>query len=882
MIASWIPRAVAASIRRPWMTLLAALVIALIAGAYAATHFAMTTDTEALISPKVEWRRQAAAMDAAFPQHTDVLLLVVDGRTPELAEDGAARLAATLAADPARFRRVQRPDGGPFFAREGLMFGSVESVRSSTAALVTAQPLLGPLAADPTLHGVTTALGSVLDGVERGDATLDKVDAPMRAMADSIDARLAGRPAFFSWQRLFAGGGGSPAAPAAPTRRLVLVQPVLDYTSLQPGDAARTAIARASASLGLDAAHGVRVASTGDVALSDEEFGTLQENIGFVGAVMLAAMLVTLWLATRSARIVAAIMVTIVVGLVVTTAVGLGAVGRLNLISVAFMPLFVGLGVDFGIQVAVRFNAERSDGLAVPDALSAAAAALGAPLLLAAGAVFLGFGAFLPTAYVGIAELGVIAGLGMVIALVLAVTLLPALIMLVGPPPPRREVGFAELAPADAFLARHRRGVLWAFGASLLVSIALLPLVGFDFNPLHLRDPNSPAMRTLADLTRDPDRTPNTIDVLAPNHGAAQLIARRLAAQPEVARVITLDSFVPDAQPAKLALIADASTLLDLTLNPFDVVPPADDAALASALRITGDRLIRAAEQEEGRFRPCKIGFVAICAPLEGAVDARRLGDAFVRLAKGTPAQRRAIDAMLSRPLATMLDAARASLQAQPVTRATLPPEIVRDWVAPDGRERVQANPSGDANDNAVIRRFRDAVLRVTPAASGLPVATQAAASTIAGAFVQAGVIAFLLVSLLLWIVLRDVREVLFTLAPVILSIFLTLGTCVVIGQPINFANIIAFPLLFGVGVAFHIYFVMAWRGGATDLLQSSLARAVLFSALATGTAFGSLWLSHHPGTASMGKILLISLAWTLVCALVFEPALLGPARARR
>ena len=141
----------------------------------------------------------------------------------------------------------------------------------------------------------------------------------------------------------------------------------------------------------------------------------------------------------------------------------------------------------------------------------------------------------------------------------------------------------------------------------------------------------------------------------------------------------------------------------------------------------------------------------------------------------------------------------------------------------------------------------------------------------------MAGVIAFVLVSLLLLAVLRDASEVAFTLAPVILSIFLTLGSCVAIGQPVNFANIIAFPLLFGVGVAFHIYFVMAWRGGATDLLQSSLARAVLFSALATGTAFGSLWLSHHPGTASMGKILMISLVWTLVCALLFEPALLGP-----
>jgi predicted RND superfamily exporter protein len=115
-----------------------------------------------------------------------------------------------------------------------------------------------------------------------------------------------------------------------------------------------------------------------------------------------------------------------------------------------------------------------------------------------------------------------------------------------------------------------------------------------------------------------------------------------------------------------------------------------------------------------------------------------------------------------------------------------------------------------------------------------------------------------------------------------VLSGFLTLGTCVVIGQPINFANIIAFPLLFGVGVAFHIYFVMAWRGGATDLLQSSLAKGVFFSALATGMAFGALWLSEHPGTASMGKILMLSLAWTLVCALIFEPALLGPQKKPR
>ncbi|MEO5866348.1 MAG: MMPL family transporter [Sphingomonas sp.] len=854
------PNAVAASVRRPVLTLTASLLLAAIALLFTAGHFAMTTDTAELISPNVAWRQHERAMDDAFPQLRDAMLVVVDGATPELAEQAAATLAAKMAADAKHFRAVSRPDGGDFFAREGLLFGLPGDVRDATATLIKAQPLLGPLAADPSLRGVTVSLGTMLDGVDRGDATLARIAAPMRELASATEKSLAGKRAFFSWQRLFAGAN---SGLAVPTRRLILARPVLDYGSITPGADAGDAVHTAARSLGLDAAHGVSVRLTGDVPLSDEEFSTLQDNIGAVGLVMLGAMLLTLWLATRSVRLVAAIMATIVIGLIVTLAVGLLAVGRLNLISIAFIPLFVGLGVDFGIQICVRFNAERAAGATLPDALRGASEALGAPLLLAGGAVFLGFGAFLPTAYVGIAELGVIAGLGMVIALAFSVTLLPAIVMLVRPPTSRGEVGFSAMAPVDRWLARERGKVLWTFVAAMVLSIALLPRVVFDFNPMDLRDPNGQAMRTLADLTRDPDRTPNTIGVLAPSHAAAVQLARKLAVLPEVKQVVSLDSFVPADQAPKLAAIQDASLLLDVTINPFELASAPDDAELVRSLSMLSGRLARTAQTHPGA----------------SSDDARRLAAAFDRLARARPAQRGAVNDMLAKPLGTMLEQTRAILQAEAVASDTLPPALVRDWRTPDGRYRLEVFPSGDAGDNRVMRRFRDAVSAVTPDVSGLPVATQAAASTIAGAFVQAGIIAFALVSLLLFAVLRNAREVAFTLAPVILSIFLTLGTCVAIGQPINFANIIAFPLLFGVGVAFHIYFVMAWRGGATDLLQSSLARAVLFSALATGTAFGSLWLSHHPGTASMGKILLISLAWTLICALVFEPALLGPPR---
>jgi len=259
------------------------------------------------------------------------------------------------------------------------------------------------------------------------------------------------------------------------------------------------------------------------------------------------------------------------------------------------------------------------------------------------------------------------------------------------------------------------------------------------------------------------------------------------------------------------------------------------------------------------------------------SADARRLAAAFDRLANNRAPERAKATALLVPPLQTMLDQMRNALAAQPATVETLPADIRQDWIASNGAAKIQLTAAGTDRSDAALARFVKAVQKVAPQAIGPAVSAQAAAHTVAMAFVEAGVLALAAVSLLLLLVLRNVREVAFTLAPVVLSGFLTLGTCVLIGQPINFANIIAFPLLFGVGVAFHIYFVMAWRGGATNLLQSPLARAVFFSALATGSAFGSLWLSRHPGTASMGKILMISLAWTLVCALIFEPALLGP-----
>lgn len=862
MLTNALLRAVSFSARRPIAIGLAVLLLVVGALAYSATHFDMTTDTGDLISADTDWRKDDAKVSEAFPQTADSIVVVIDGKTPELAEDAANRLTSSMSGDKANFVAVRRPDGGDYFDRNGLLFGSTADVQEAMQKLIDAQPLLGGLAYDPSLRGVAAALTTAANGAadDPADPSVARLTEPLVKLDAAISAKLAGKAGLFSWQQLFSGGKGDLAPPL---RRVVLVQPQLNFSSLQPGDQAVEAVQNHAKVLGLDAAHGVTLGITGEVPLADEEFGSIKENIGLVGALMAAAMLLTLWFATRSARTMTAIAVTIVAGLAITLAGGLLAAGRLTLISVAFIPLFVGLGVDFGIQVSVRFNEERWRGAGLIEALERAAVAIGAPILLAAGAIVLALGAFLPTDYVGIAELGVISGFGMIVALILNVTLLPALLVLLKPPAPAERVGFAEAAPLDRWLERNRKSVLWAFVAAMLVSIASLPLVRFDFNPLHLRDPDAPAMRMLDDLIRDPARTPNTLSVLAPDLDTANKLAARLSRLPEVRDALTIDSLIPADQQTKLPLIEDAALLLDSTVNPFDLAPATDDASTVNALNqsVTALRRLEVA-------KPGPVGQAA-----------GRLAADFDRLARANGTERQAVEAMLVPPLTVTLDKLRLSLQASAVTRDNLPPEMRAEWLAKDGKAMVQLVPRGNSADNATLERFVSAVRKVAPNATGMPVATQEAAGTVARAFVEAGVLALVLVCALLFAVLRSAREVAFTMAPVVLSGFLTLGSCVAIGQPLNFANIIAFPLLFGVGVAFHIYFVMAWWRGESDLLQSSLARAVLFSALATGSAFGALWFSDHPGTASMGLILMISLVWTIICALIFEPALLGPHR---
>ena len=858
MLTSIVVSVVKACTRFAPLTIVVALILAIAAGYYTSRNFIINTDINTLISPDLDWRKRDNQFEKAFDRDRTILA-VVDAPTPELTSAAAAALEQKLSGDGRHFESVQPLGAGPFFEKNGLLFLPVAEVAQLTGQFESAAPLIEIMAGDPSIRGLTGALETGLAGVKRGQVKLDSTERPFTLIAQTVENVLKNGSATFSWRELTS---DKPLADSD-RRSFIEFKPILDFKALEPGKDATDAIRQAARDLNLAGEYGARVRLTGPVPIANEEFATVQDGAIVNGIGTVLVVLLILWMALHSAKIISAVFLNLFIGLSITTAVGLWMVGSLNLLSIAFAVLFVGLGVDFGIQFSVRYRSERfkSDDLRL--ALKKAAERSAVPLSLAAMATAAGFLSFLPTDYKGISELGKIAGVGMLVAFTTSITVLPALLRLLNPPGESEPVGYAFLAPVDYFLEKHRVVIIVG---TLLIAVAGLPLLyflRFDFNPINLRSPKVESIATFLDLRSDPNTGANAINVMTNSDADAKKIEERLSKVPEVLRVMSLDSFVPEDQPAKLKLIGQGNKILNPALNPDSIDAPPSDQENVESLKGSAENLRRTAGDAKG----------------PGAVASRRLADALSKLADSDQATRDKTQAIFVSPLKVVLDQLRNSLQAQPVGLKTLPADLVNSWKTKDGLTRVEALPRGDPNDNDTLRKFAAAVLAAEPNAIGGPVSILKSGDTVVRAFIHAGITALLVISFLLWLALRRVTDVLLTLVPLLVAGAVTLEICVLIGLPLNFANIVALPLLLGVGVAFKIYYVTAWRSGRTNLLQSSLTRAIFFSALTTATAFGSLWLSSHPGTASMGKLLALSLLTTLAAVLLFQPALMGKPR---
>jgi hopanoid biosynthesis associated RND transporter like protein HpnN len=840
--------------RHALYVLLGGVLLAAFAGWFAAGHLGVSTDTDQLFAESLPWRQRVIEMNKDFPQNTNLLVAVVDARIPEEAEATAAELARRLSAETQHFTGVRRPDANPFLQKEGLLFLDTKQVSALMDQTIDAQPFLGQLVVDPSARGLFSALALLGMGVTQTDADLTPYLKPIESFHVAMADALAGNPKPMSWQSLL---GGSLSDLAGPYR-FVLAQVRQDFGALQPGGAATDAMRAVIADLDFVRSGDAHVRITGPVALSDEEFATVAQGavFGLIGSLIL----ITLWLflAVHTWRLIIPILLTLILGLMLTVLFAAAAVGTLNLVSVGFGVLFVGIAVDFAIQFSVRYREYRFEKGDPAAAMTETARRVGVQILIAALATSAGFLAFVPTDFVGVAELGLIAGAGMIMAFVCTIFFLPAAITVFRPRGESAEVGFARAARIDPVIVRRRVPILIGFGVLAVAAVAVSPWLVFNSDPLATKNPNTEAMRTLRDLINNPLTNPYTIDLLAPSAQAADDIANRLKKLPSVSGVISINSFVPDDQPQKLAVIADANTILAPTLAPRGPAAPVTPEQIRLAAKAALSQ-IDPALRKLPKDHP--LAFVA--------------GD-LQRMATAADDVLMAANAALIRFLPEQLGHLRLVLSAEPVTLGAIPADFARDWVLPDGRARVQVNPTPASHSPQGLRAFVRQVTAIAPDAGGSAVTIAATSDTIVNAFRSAAIYAVIAIAIILSALLRRVLDVSLVMAPLLLSALLTLLIAVLLPLPLNFANIIALPLLLGVGVSFNIYFVMNWRAGQRHPLGSATTRAIVFSALTTGTAFGSLALSAHPGTASMGELLLISLGCTLVASLVFIPALLA------
>jgi hopanoid biosynthesis associated RND transporter like protein HpnN len=569
LLARWTELAIHAA---PLVVLLA-LAAATAAALYAAGHLGIDTNTVDMLSPELPWRVESERHKRAFPHYADNIVVVIEGATPDLAAEAQGRLGNALAAEPGLFEDVHLTGGGPFFERNALLYVDSAELEDLAEGLEGAAPWLGALERDPSLGRFLTVLDSLLAD-DLGSAPL------LGAVGMAFDGSMVDRVQPLPWRDLMSGGSSQ----RDERRRYIEILPRLDFEQLLPGEPAIARIHALSDSLSLLASEGVSVRLTGFVPMSDEE---LRSSVGGLKTATLLALLMVgliLYAALRSGRLIAAALLTLLVGLLLTAGFAALAVGSLNLISMAFAVLYIGLGIDYAIHYSLRYRELRTRGAENREALKGSAADVGTSLLLSAFTTAVCFYAFVPTDFEGVSELGLIGGTGMLISFATTVTLLPALLSLLPFRPKTDEpplIGGVVPDWLGGWVSEHRRGVLVAASLVGIVSLILLPRASFDLDPLSLRDPEGESTATFRDLLADSTAAPLTISLLAKDREETAELSRRLEALDGVDAAIWIQDLVPEAQQEKMALIQRIGRVVGPA--PAESEPAAESAAPAES-----------------------------------------------------------------------------------------------------------------------------------------------------------------------------------------------------------------------------------------------------------------------------------------------------------
>ncbi|MFC5067455.1 MMPL family transporter [Flaviflagellibacter deserti] len=849
--------------RKPWLVL---FVTAILTGLsiYASTFLTINTNTDEVLSRDLPFRQIEQEYRKSFPKEESIVV-VVDAATPADADLAADNLAVRLRARPEQFLDVQVPGSSPFFNDNGLLYLDQPKLKTFVDQIEQSKPVLQLFARDPSLRGIE----SYIEAQGDGSADADRFGRTLAGLGETAQANADGDEKRTDWLSIF--GFQRPEGRPG-TRRMVLAKPKLDNSSINRAGPALDALREEMKGVQEEEAEGLQMHITGDPTLRQQEL-----NDAFSGAIAASGfsfvlVALSLIIGIRSGRLIAALLITLVIGSMWTTGLAAMSVGRLNLISVAFMVLFFGLGVDFGTHLGLRYLEELKKKGTFEAAMKESMLGEGPSIALSTLCASLAFLSFVPTSYVGLAEFGIISALGMVVALVMTFTVQPALMAVM---PPKLKPSRSFDIGIGSWVQKHYKAILVVSAVVTFGSLYFARDARIDVNPLNLQNPTAEPVVTFRDLAKDPLTSPYALNVVADNLDDARTLAEKLDAAPGVEGVQTAEVFLPKDQAPKLALLSTVRNSLGPDFfDPNATRPAPSDAELTRAFQQLRDTAASLAQSgAEGS---------------EVRAGAEKLRDGLAAYAEKRGIDLESLKVLQDNLVGSMpdiVDALRTRIgNAKELTLADLPPEIAKDWIAPDGKLRLRVMPTGDVANADSFRTFADTVQAISPKASGVPISVTEAGNEILWAFVEAIIYTTIAIGLVVIIMRRRVSDVLLVLAPLAVAALWTVAASAILDLPFNFANVIVIPLLIGLGVAGSIHIVVRAREMSDEhhahpdrprgnVLDTSTSLAVLVAQLNTVAAFATLAISHHRGLYSMGMLLGISIFFVVIVCLVVLPA---------
>ena len=878
--------------RRSLLVISVSLVLAILSLWVTAQKLTFKTGRGDLVAKGLPYVEQYKNYREQF-EDLEGMVVVVEGKNPADMAGFAEALAIKLQAQSHLFSQVVYKIDTHYFRSRFLLYLNQDELQSLTRKLVDHQGFLESVNGAPGLHTLLSSINaeissgmvdSLLTDFLGGDDEEETADAGglslLIRLLEEMTRHLMGETGYRSpWQALFTGSGDSLREKGYMVSEnddllFILVVPNEDETSFT-GYKDAVALARQYIAETQKDFPDITVGLTGEEVISSDEMVTTQADVETASKIALTGVALLFIIAYRG--VVKPLLAVFCLLLALCWTIGFTTltIGHLNILSIVFTTILIGLGIDFGIHILERYKEERLKGNEILEALQKTVQGTGRGNFSGAITTAMAFGAMVLTDFIGIVELGWIAGWGILFCMVAMLLVLPALITL---EEKWRKPSYAQGVRGKSATPKQKQWVDKLFDhyyliiglCTVLVLIASVSLkdLRFDYNLLNLQAKGTEAVQYEMKILESAGRSAWSAAMLADSLEEVQQKELQLKALPTVARFESISVVIPGHQEENLLTIRKdlAPLLKELEVEPEDV------AFSLKALNKTLKRIqFKLQGREEGgdSLDPVRVAGNRLRNFLEKSQKIEQ-GLAESRLEN--------FSALLFTDYRDLMDELKANAEPRLVRLEEIPPKLRERYISKKGKYVIHIYPSVDIWDLDERRKYLNDLRSVDPNVTGTAVHMFESTRLMTEGYVKGGLYAMTAIIIYLFFLFRNARTVFFVLLPVLAGSIWTVGVMELIGLKLNMANLVILPLILGVGVVNGIHITHRYREEEdkhASVLGKSTGQAVVLSSFTTMIGFGSLMVADHSGVFSLGLVLTIGVFNCLIASITFLPALL-------